>query len=435
MPVTVLLLGLLLDPQRLRHLGERGLKTLGDLWPYVPITFTLSVMVAISTWELPVGAMTTFLLLHRYMPLRPLITRARLQLIAAMVVMLAASYVLFLPFYLHFDAPQGGVGFKIATTSMAEFLTVFGGLLLLPALYLAGLLGTKRSFKSEQLQLLGAGVVLIVVVGLITGKAVLLLMATFVAAGIASAYSIDDPEQRAPIFLIVAGSAALLACELVYIKDPYGEKLYRMNTVFKLYLQAWFLLSIATPWCIHQLLKEKGKRTALHYGAIGATVAVIAACICYPAGVTATRLKNPFYPPSLDGNNYLPHEHPDDYAAIQWIREHVQGLPVILEASHNPYSYYARFSSNTGLPTVMGWANHEGLWRSHESAVERRRQEVVHMYNASTLEEIEPLLNQYHVKYIVAGELERKDYKPAGLQKFSGLKIAFSQGNTTIYER
>lgn len=435
MPVTILLLGLLLDPQRLRGIGERGLKTFRDLWPYVPITFTLGAMVAISTWELPVGAMTTFLLMHRYLPLRPLFTKARIQLLVAVVVMLVAGYVLFLPFYLKFVAPQGGVGIKLATTSLAEFLTIFGGLLLPPALYLFGHLSGRLSLKAEQLQLIGAAVGLSVVVALLAGKAVPLLMLAFIVTGLVAAYTTDDPEQRAPILLMVAGCVALLACEIVYIKDPYGEKLYRMNTVFKLYLQAWFLLAIAAPWCLAELLSAAWSQVSMRRVAFAAGSAVVLASACYPIGVTATRLGYRGSETGLNGNAYLQREHPDDFAAIEWIRANVDGLPVVLEASGNPYSYYARISSNTGLPTIMGWANHEGLWRSHEPGVEQRKQEVARMYNAATLDEIKPLLDQYKVRYIVVGDLERKDYRPAGLEKFAQLKVAFAKDGTTIYER
>jgi uncharacterized membrane protein len=47
---------------------------------------------------------------------------------------------------------------------------------------------------------------------------------------------------------------AIFACELVYLRDSYGEKLYRMNTVFKLYFQAWTALAIAAPWCAYRIL-------------------------------------------------------------------------------------------------------------------------------------------------------------------------------------
>lgn len=435
MPVTILLLGLLLDPERLRGVAGRGLRTFRDLWVYVPITFTLGAMVAISTWELPVGAMTTFLLLHRYVPLRPLITRARLQLVGAVLVMLVAGYLLFLPFYLNFAAPQGGVGFKLATTSPAEFLTVFGGLLLLPALYLGAHLAGRSSLKTEHLQLVGAGVALAAVIGLIAGKAVLLLMLALVVAALVATYTTDDGDERAPILLIVAGCAALLACEIVFIRDPYGERLYRMNTVFKLYLQAWFLLAAAGPWCAVQLLQASWSGAMLRRVGWAGTAAVVLASCCYPIGVTATRLNFRQAPPTLDGNEYLRREHPDDFAVIEWIRANVSGLPVILEASGNPYSYYARFASNTGLPTVMGWANHEGLWRSHEPGVEQRKQEVARIYNATDLADVTGLLDRYRVRYIVVGELERKDYKPFGLEKFKALKVAYASSGTTLYER
>jgi uncharacterized membrane protein len=83
----------------------------------------------------------------------------------------------------------------------------------------------------------------------------------------------------------------------------------------------------------------------------------------------------------------------------------------------------------------MGWGNHEGLWRGHEQAVGQRTQEVARMYNAPALDDVRPLLDRYHVEYIVVGEIERKDYQARGVEKFSQLKVAFARGGTTIYQR
>lgn len=83
----------------------------------------------------------------------------------------------------------------------------------------------------------------------------------------------------------------------------------------------------------------------------------------------------------------------------------------------------------------MGWSNHEGLWRGHDQTVSARQQDVTRIYNAPTLEEIAALLDRYHVQYVVVGEVERKDYQARGLEKFAQLKVAFSQGGTTIYQR
>jgi YYY domain-containing protein len=434
-PVQLLLLGLLVDPQRFRALGERGLKSVQDLWAFLPVAFVLGTMVAISIWELPVGAMVTFLLAQRYLPMRPLLSWPRIQVGLAVGVAVVLGYVFYLPFYRHFVAPPGGVGMKVASTSLLEFLIVFGGLLAAPAALLAAESGPKLSVGPELRQLLAAALVLLVAVAFLAGNAVFVVLFALLAAAVVVLYGTDDGEQRTPILLVLAACVALLACELVYLKDPYGERLYRMNTVFKLYLQSWTLLAIAAPWCVMRLLERQWSYTPVRPVALALVAGALLASCAYPIGVTTTRVVHRMAPLSLDGNAYLQREHPDDFAAIQWMREHVTGLPVVLEATGNPYSYYARFASNTGLPTVLGWGNHEGLWRGHETAVGQRAQEVGRMYNAASLDDITPLLDRYHVQYVVVGELERKDYQPAGLAKFAALKPVFNRGGTTIYQR
>jgi uncharacterized membrane protein len=81
----------------------------------------------------------------------------------------------------------------------------------------------------------------------------------------------------------------------------------------------------------------------------------------------------------------------------------------------------------------LGWANHEGLWRNNDRQVAERRADVARMYSAASLAEAAALLDRYQVRYIIVGELERKDHPPAGLAKFAELPVAFSQGGTTIY--
>jgi YYY domain-containing protein len=433
LPVAILLLGLLLDPDRFRRdTGAEPALRFRDLWPYAPVAFVLASMVVISPWELPVGAMVVFLLAGRNLPL---LCWARIRLGLGVGAMLVAGYVLYLPFYLHFQAPPSGVGYKFATTSLGEFLTVFGALLLPGALLLATELGAKLSLGREQRQLLVALAVLATAVAFLKGNAVFVVLLAFGGAALVCTFATEDSERRAPLLLLLAASIALLACELVYLKDPYGERLYRMNTVFKLYFQSWILLSIAAPWCAAQLAERQWAPERARLAALLSIGALFVASCAYPLGITATRLANRVAPRTIDGTEYLSREHPDDFAAIAWMREHVGGLPVILEASGDPYSYYARFSSNTGLPTVMGWANHEGLWRGHERQVGERVADVARIYNAPSLAEVVNLLDRYQIKYVLVGDLERKDYQAAGLEKFAQLKAAFTRGGTTVYER
>jgi uncharacterized membrane protein len=157
---------------------------------------------------------------------------------------------------------------------------------------------------------------------------------------------------------------------------------------------------------------------------------LLVASVCYPLGITLDRIGSPYK--TLDGNAYLARDHPGDYAAIEWLRQNVAPGTVILETTGDPYSYFARFSSNTGLPTVLGWANHEGLWRGHDRIVMERRDNVLRIYNAPTIAEVQPLLDRYGVGYIVVGDLEREKHR-AGLQKFAALEEVFRSGGTVIY--
>jgi YYY domain-containing protein len=433
LPVSIVLLGILLDERLFPSRAEdQPSSTVRSSLPFAVVTFVLGAMIAISNWELPIGALLVTLLAGRWQPLLPLFSKERAVLALRIVAVLVGAYLLFLPFYLTFSPPLGGVGVKLARTSLAQFLTVFGFLLFPPAL-LVGLRGWSLfPARAEARHLILAVGALLIIIAAMAGNGVLPLLFVLLGCAFAVAYlNGDDGHERAGYLLIVAATAALLATEIVYIKDAYGERLYRMNTVFKLYFQAWIVLSVALPWCVGRLLAMRWQWEPARHLLAASVAVLLAASTCYPLGLSLDRMNAT---PTLDGNHYLQRpEYADDLAAINWLRGNVSGQPVILEATGNPYSYFARISSNTGLPTVLGWANHEGLWRGHDRIVGERASHVARMYSAATLEEIRPLLDQYRVRYVVVGNLERKTYRSDGLSKFETLPVAFRSGGTTIY--
>lgn len=399
--------------------------------PYALLALLLGSMIAISPWELPTAAVVSFLLLGRAQPFLPLFTKVRLQLVFRLAGLFVAAYVLFLPFYLGFTAPPGGVGWKLARSSLAEFLTVFGCLLFAPAILAATRAWPVIPMTAEWRQLLFAATGVVILVAAMAGNAVLPVVLALLAAALVAAYARDDLRERSGFLLIAAAAIALLACEIVYLKDAYGEKLYRMNTVFKLYFQAWTILAVAAPWSLDRLLQQSWVWAPLPRLIRLGMALLLTASACYPVALTSERMRGRPY--TLDGNDYMRREHPDDYAALEWLRKNGNLSDVILEATGNPYSYFARFSSNTGMPTVLGWANHEGLWRGHDKVVMQRHGEVGRIYNAVSLEEVRFLLDRYGVRYVVVGDLEHESYKPEGLRKFAGLEVAFRSGRTVIY--
>jgi YYY domain-containing protein len=442
LPVGILLLATLLDERLFPSRAEdRPASRWGAVVPVALVTFLLGSAVAISTWELPAGALVLALLAGRWQPLLPLFGRDRLVLVGQILLILAASYLLFLPFYQGFAAPPNAPAVRIASTSIGQFLTVFGLLLFAPALLVITRAWRLLPEGNEWRHLGAAAGVMALLVAFIAGNAVLPLLALLLVMTLLVAYAGAEGRERGGYLLIAAALTTLMACEVVFLRDSYGEKLYRMNTVFKLYFQSWTMLAIASPWSFHQILTLFGAATFLPRFATAGLALLMAAAACVPLGVTNDRMGWPRQR-TLDGNAYLLRDHADDFAAITWLRDNVEDLDVILETTGNPYSYFARFSSNTGLPTLLGWSNHEGLWRAHDPIVGERRDQVQWIYNAPSLDAPHPrsrkssrvLLDQHAVRYVIVGELEREHHQAAGLEKFESLPVAFRNGQTVIYK-
>lgn len=135
----------------------------------------------------------------------------------------------------------------------------------------------------------------------------------------------------------------------------------------------------------------------------------------------------------------------DDLAAILWMRQNIPGSPVILEAAvgrdPNPhlYTWGSRVAIYTGLPTVLGWDNHERQQRSFSATVDQREDDVVRMYTMPDLDATMQLLQQYRVRYIYYGPLERFHY-PEGAAKLSEMAArgmispVYNLENVTIYK-
>ncbi|NBT93750.1 MAG: hypothetical protein EBT47_01780, partial [Chloroflexi bacterium] len=93
----------------------------------------------------------------------------------------------------------------------------------------------------------------------------------------------------------------------------------------------------------------------------------------------------------------------------------------------------------SGFPTVLGWDQHERLWRGDRinPEIERRKRDVEIIYRTQTVPEARQLLESYGVTFVVVGYLERQAYGGPGLAKFDapemGLTEAFREGQTAVY--
>lgn len=242
--------------------------------------------------------------------------------------------------------------------------------------------------------------------------------------------------------------------ELVVEFVVLGQDLGRMNTYFKVYLQAWLLLAVASGIASVGLL-EHGllqRLNRLYVAMLGvATLLTVAYLPLATYGRSQTRF-DPSAALTLDGEAFLAYAIYDyngqrlrlaaDQRLIAWLRVHASHNDVIAEAQLPEYRWGSRISTFTGRPTILGYRHH--VVQQHPVAalgkvIELRKQNVEAIYTSTDLQAVWQALQHYDVRYIVVGGLERAVYPKSGLDKFEEmvkngmLETALKSGEDVIY--
>jgi uncharacterized membrane protein len=218
----------------------------------------------------------------------------------------------------------------------------------------------------------------------------------------------QSPCHPVITFALLTLLTALLltfSVEFVYLRDTFGT---RMNTVFKFYFQAWVLLALVASFSVVYLARFAGR--TLRWGGLTLVTLLVVAGLFYPVFATYTRAERFQMQPTLDGTAYLARQNPADTAAVDWLRQNVSGAPTILEAHGGSYTYAGRISAQTGLPTLLGWEGHELQWRGDTVEQDQRKPIIERIYGSVTGAELQGLLNQWQIDYVLVGDLERQTY-------------------------
>ena len=110
-----------------------------------------------------------------------------------------------------------------------------------------------------------------------------------------------------------------------------------------------------------------------------------------------------------------------------------------MEATVDGYRWGSRVSTNTGLPTVLGWDWHEKQQRwPYRQEVDLRRRDVELAYTTTSIDDLYTVLDRYDIDLIYVGALERAYYPAAGLAKFDRLnggrlEMAYRNRDVSIY--
>jgi YYY domain-containing protein len=330
-------------------------------------------------------------------------------------------------------------------TSAGELLTVHGLWITVFGVFAAQALRRERRALREVL----AHRDLLLLLVTITAGAAVVRMPAIVLVGwpfaIAAwlALSSTRPAVRTIAALYAVGFLLVLIPEFIYIQDVFAD---RMNTVFKLYFQAWLLFALASAGAIATLFD---RRTALRWA--GGLVAVAALAVSLPyVWLSASDWTSDFADrQGLDGSAYLERANPADAAVIDWIDDNADSDDTIAEAPGCQYINIDgvpmdRVSAFTGIPTVVGWLGHESQWRrGQEPPIDDRLRALELRAEAFLNGSILAGADGAQVDFVILGEMEteessacdKTETRPnaAASLESAGWQLVFDAGGARVY--
>jgi YYY domain-containing protein len=459
----------------------------------------------LNTWDFPIylGLAVLAYGAGRYVGTNDSPRQVLQRMIVLGVSLTLAGVVLYLPFYISFSSQAGGiVPYLLPPTRLVQYFVMFGPLLLVAAWFLTtGLLTREETanawgavarlwgiLAAAPFVLLGTAVPLVMLtepgrqflqgilsdpqIRQVVGNAgpgaalraiilsrlrepwlflmVSLLMAIAVFRVLKPRETQAESRRAASStqfasLLFLCGLGLTFIVEFVYLRDSFGV---RMNTIFKFYYQAWVMLGCASAYGVWWLSRSADlKLNRIWRTVFLAGVSLLtAASLVYPVLASYSRVDGFRHKPNLNGAANIAQGHPDDWAAIEWLRDNARNIPIILEAPGKSYNYEGRVSAFTGFPAVLGWALHESQWRGNYVEQAKREPDIQTIYITSDGQQALELLQKWQVDYVIVGSPERRyieelcsasDRQCSAVEaerKFDLLlEPAFEQGQTTLY--
>ena len=476
LPLTLLAIGLCLNTVLLsrRRIGR---------WRFplslALLALTVGALAATNTWDFPtyLGLGVAGITLGQWLAARR-IDRAMAHRTAGLIVLfIVLAFAFWLPFHLRLGNGFPGVGLAPVTSPVWQYLAIHGLFAYIAATLLAvetlsRLWRWGASLQGSWRWVLGVTVAVLVTLGIalaVVGygavailSAALLLLAvplfgwTFMRiwrwGGDHVSTMKASPYHLLPLALLALALAIGVGVDILVMKGDID----RQNTVFKLYLQAWVFFSLAGAYGLWHLGFVRGWFTRLRpltaLWTLG-LVALLLASAVYPVLGTRARLEQRFAvtPLTLDGTAYMQsavyHYQGEtvlkwDLDAITWLRNNLEGTPVVLDGRTPLYRWGSRVSVYTGLPTVLGWDWHQTQQRCGPNpcpVVHARASAVSLIYAGLSADETLQFLRQYDVDYVYVGQTERQYYPPEGLAKFETLaeqgvlSVAYENPEVTVY--
>jgi len=426
------------------------------------IGFVLGALGFINAWDLPIFGLAflgaLIFKIHKEKELS--VADALMKTVPVLIVVIGSAFLFFSPYYLYFESQFSGITPVLDITSRPIHFFIVWGLFLVVVipfvLYIfAGSKLRLRWFRNVLISFFLAILPFIIWLILIAwfGSPDISILKRFVKLipnilvifmSIYSAlYLLRDGRLGGnktiglaiTMLFIGVGFTLIMTPELIVVSDQFGS---RMNTVFKLYYQAWILLSISAAisvyYLYHSFTKIKGVRKfgLLFFG--GLCGILIIGSLYYGPAASFSKIDTS-KPPTLDGLLYIKSQNPDEFEAIELLTLVVQEGEALVEAVGPSYSEHGRISAATGIPTILGWPAHEKQWRGSDAGLSIRTDDVQAIYQSLDPVATYNLLAKYKISYVYIGPRERRQYGTSGLNKFDlFMDKVFNTQTVVIYK-
>ena len=448
------------------------------IFSFLSLGLILGSLAVINTWDYP-----TYLVISIFMIVIGLFTSFQsLQLsITKIILFLPAlifiSYLLYLPYHLDNEIYTSGFHLSNEQTKITDFVSIYGFFLFIFISYF--IFKTVKYYQSLSISkeiIIPIVIIIISTIGLVLSITFylgyltvgIIFILIFILFLITIEFYINSSGNRfylLPIFFILLSLGICVFVDIFTIDNDIN----RMNTVFKFYNQAWILFSIGSAFLLTVLLDSNSHKLTIKNIPITSIWTIVFVCFFINASLfalygTSSRVNNRFSTDfrSLNGMEFMkystytdtkaPFWNPEmsgielkyDHESILWIRNNIEGSPVIAEATTEPHRYMwgNRISIYTGNPGVIGWGWHQTQQRASVESIDEintRIQDVKVFFSTENKKLAANIAQKYNIQYIYVGELEKLYYPLEGLKKFDymaseGFQRIYLMNGVSIYE-
>ncbi len=261
---------------------------------------------------------------------------------------------------------------------------------------------------------------------LFAGNALALLVVIF-CLNLYRFISLDLKGEPTPTIARLAfeafGMVALLLIifpEICFFDDSYGGENERMNTIFKAYSAAWFMLH-AFVFYLASTIRWKSARLSFYspWTALILVIGILWTGFFFRV-IKLRKDADWTVLPYAQGLSAIDKRFPGSATAIQILANSWPG--VVLEAQGPAYDFTSHVATLSGQQSYLGWANHVNLLLRMYDEVNRRTQMTDQIYKEPDCAKKLNLTTQEKIKYVVVGPLEKRAYPGISNESFSCFK-------------